>query len=122
MVYDGIPVVYKAMSRNRFEEIKRYIHLANNDLLSASEQQQDKLFKVRPLFDLMNKSLNQFGRWHLDYSVDEQMVPYTERHSAKQTNREKNVRFGYPYYIIPYGGAKGVHGTSGKDLTVRVVI
>ena len=61
------------------------------------------------------------------------MVPYTGRHSSKQTNREKTVRFGYknfcltssdgyPYHIIPYAGAKGIQGTSGKDLTSRVVL
>ena len=53
-------------------------------------------------------------------------------HSAKQTMCNKSVQFGYKsfvlassdgclYHIIPYSGAKGVGGTPGKDLTVRVV-
>ena len=60
------------------------------------------------------------------------MIPYFGMHSAKQTMRNKSVRFGYKsfalassdgylYHIIPYSGAKGVGGTPGKDLTVRVV-
>ena len=89
---------------------------------------------MRPLYDLCNKSLKQFGYWHKDYSIDEQkMIPYFGMHSAKQTMRNKATRFGYknfvltssngyPYHITPYGGAKGIAGTSGKDLTSRVVI
>ena len=60
------------------------------------------------------------------------MVPYFGMHSAKQTMRNKSARFGYknfvftssdgyPYILIPYAGAKGVGGTPGKDLTLRVV-
>ena len=31
-----VPIVYKAMSRNRYVEIKRYLHLANNEELYAN--------------------------------------------------------------------------------------
>ena len=124
----SMPIVYQTMSRNRFRDIKRNMHLADNEQLLSDSS--DKLFKVRPLYDLMNKSLNQFQVWHRDLSIDEQMIPYTGRHSAKQTNGEKSVRFGYknfcltssdgyPYHILPYAGAKGLNGTSGKNLTVR---
>ena len=55
------------------------------------------------------------------------------RHSAKQTNREKTIQFGYknfwlttktgfPVHCIPYAGKKGICGQSGKDLTARVVL
>ena len=127
----AMPIVFQTMSRSRFRDIKRYLHLANNELLV--QESSDKLFKVRPLYDLVNKSVNQIPPWRRDFSIDEQMIPYCGRHSAKQTNREKTVRFGYknfcltssdgyPYFIIPYAGAKGVQGTSGKDLTARVVL
>ena len=62
--------------------------------------------------------------------IDEQMVPYFGRDSAKQTTRNKSLRFGYktfvlassdgyPYLLVPYAGAKGIVGTQGKDLTMR---
>ena len=70
---------------------------------------------------------------HNKFSIDEQMVPYTGMHSAKQTIRIKSIRFGYknfwftssdgyPYYCVPYAGAKGVAGTHGKDLTARITL
>ena len=57
------------------------------------------------------------------------MIPYFGMHSAKQTMRNKSVRFGYknfvlassdgyPYILIPYAGAKGIGGTPGKDLMI----
>ena len=123
------PMIFESISKNKCCETKRYIHFADNTTIDIS----DKFAKVRPLYDITNDSLQQFGHWHLNYSIDEQMVPYFGMHSAKQTNRAKSVRFGYknfvlasadgyPYRLIPYSGAKGVGGTSGKDLTLRVVL
>ena len=81
----------------------------------------------------MNTKVNQFGYMHNHFSIDEQMVPYTGMHSAKQTMSQKSICFGYknfwltssdgyPYYCVPYTGAKGVAGTPGKDLTARITL
>ena len=124
-----LPFVYENISKNRFLQDKKYLHFADNDNLEKT----DKFAKIRPLYDLANKSLKQYGFWDKDYSIDEQMVPYYGMHSAKQTMRNKGIRFGYknfvlsssdgyPYTFIPYGGAKGIAGTPGKDLTMRVIL
>ena len=68
-------MVYEAMSRKDFEEIKRYIHFADNDNLDNN----DKFAKVRKLYDIANKTLQQFSFFHTYYSIDEQMVPYTAK-------------------------------------------
>ena len=39
--------VYKAMSRNRYVEIKRYFHLANNEELDANREEKGQSF-VQP--------------------------------------------------------------------------
>ena len=39
--------VYKAMSRNRYVEIKRYFHLANNEELDANREKKGQSF-VQP--------------------------------------------------------------------------
>ena len=51
------PIVSKFISKNRFTLIKKYIHLANNEDLNKN----DKFAKVRPLYDIANKSLHKFG-------------------------------------------------------------
>ena len=119
-----VGIVKNAISKNSFKEIKKYFHCADIE---------DKFSKVRLLFDITNSKLNQFGCMHNKFSIDKQMVPYTGMHSAKQTIRIKSIRFGcknfgltssdgYPYYCVPYAGAKGVAGTHGKDLTTRITL
>ena len=119
----------KAVSKNRFFQIKKYLHCADNQNLDLS----DKLAKIRPIYDLMNTSFKLLSFWHKDFSIDKQMISYFVMHSPKQTMRNKSTRFGYknlvltssdgsPYHAIPYSGAKGLAGTTGKDLTSWVVM
>ena len=64
---------------------------------------------------MINNSLIQFGVFHEILSVDESMVPYFGRHSAKMFIRGKPIRFGYkiwslcgidgyPYHLKIYQG------------------
>ena len=85
-----------SMSRKRFEDIKKFIRFADNDNLTAG----DKLAKIRPLQDKANASLQQFGLLEKDLSIDEQMVAYFDRHSAKMFIRGKPIRFGYKNWVL----------------------
>ena len=60
----------------------------------------DKVAKVRPLFELLNSNLMQFKVFHRDLSCDEQMLPYFGKHSAKMFMRSKPVKFGYKLWVI----------------------
>ena len=62
--------------------------------------------KVEPLYDLLNKKIQQFGIVHEDLSIDESMVPYYGRHSCKQFIRAKPIRFGYKLWVL--AGATGL--------------
>ena len=125
----GVALVYEAMSRKDFEEIKRYTHFADNDNLDTN----DKFAEQRKLYDITNKTLQQFVFFHTYYSIDEQMVPYTGKNSSKQTIRTKSIRFGYknfmltsddgyPYFLDPYCGAKYGGGKVTKNLCARSVL
>lgn len=87
----GVPVVTNCMSRNRYLDIKRNLHFVDNSLISSN----DKMYKVRPLLDLIQRNSCQWGVFHQSLSVDESMIKYFGRHSAKQFIRGKPVRFGY---------------------------
>ena len=56
-----------SMTRNRFEEILQYLHLANNDTLAAD----DKLAKIRPLIDMLNERFLAHFPVCQDLSIDE---------------------------------------------------
>ena len=60
------------MSRKRFQEIKRYSHLADNNNLV----EDDDLPKIRKYLDLLNRNFTLFGLFSRKLSIDEQMVPY----------------------------------------------
>jgi len=87
--------VSSIMSLNRFEEILRYLHFADNLNLSPG----DKMAKVRPLFDMMNERYIQFWPVEQDLDVDKAMIPYFGRHFAKQFIRGKPIRFGFKTWL-----------------------
>ncbi|KAL3280001.1 hypothetical protein HHI36_017509, partial [Cryptolaemus montrouzieri] len=79
------------MTCNIFREIKRNLHLVdNNDAPNTT----DKMFKVRKLADILMKKFNQGNVSHENISIEESMVKYYEHHSTKQFMRDKPVRFG----------------------------
>ena len=75
----AVPLISRSMSRKRFEDIKKFIHFADNNNLNAG----DKLAKIRPLQDKVNASLQQFGLFEKDLIIDKHRVLYFGRHFAK---------------------------------------
>jgi len=89
-------LIYQSMRRDRFIQIMRFLHFADNTQPDTS----DKMWKLRPLMNVMkNNFLKQFRpTQQLDY--DESMVPYYGRHSCKQFIRGKPIRFGYKVWCL----------------------
>ena len=118
----GIELVKRKMSRNRFQEIKKYLHLADNDHLP----QNDKLGKVKDSLQLMKRNFIQFGVFCHHISIDERMVPYYGHLLTKMFMRNKLVKFGmniwfltssegYPFSFQVYTGKDdSVNGPLGK--------
>lgn len=107
----SLPIVRKAMSKHQFGEMKRNIHLCNNDNIDKD----DKMFKIREYYSLLNNKFSQFGAVETCLSIDEQMVPYFGRHGSKMFIRGKPVRFGFKLWclctstgyilkVLPYAG------------------
>ena len=108
-----------AMSLNRFEEILRYLHVADNAQLDSS----DKMAKIRPLFNHLNDRYVKYWPVEEDLDVDESMVPYYDRHSSKQFIRGKPIRFGFKIWCLntrlgyliqfePYQGASSTYDSN----------
>ncbi|XP_054720650.1 piggyBac transposable element-derived protein 3-like [Uloborus diversus] len=92
----SIPFVQSAMSRQRFRDIKKFLHLYNNHIIDKT----DKLGKVRGFLDMFCKKLQQFGAFSENLSVDEEMIPYTGHHSAKMHMWGKPIKFGYKLWVL----------------------
>ena len=85
------PFISETMSGERFLKIKKYFHVADNQNLKNDH----KVAKVAFLYEAMNKNLSQWGIFHKILSIDEAMVPYFGKHSAKMYIKDKPIRFGY---------------------------
>lgn len=88
--------VSKAMSRNRFEEILRYIHFCDNSKLTSN----DRFGKVRPVWSMLNERWLQYFPGDPYLAIDESMIPYYGRYGAKQHIHGKPIRFGYKIWIL----------------------
>ena len=96
-----VEIVSQTMSRDAFQQIKKYIHLADNQNLTHG----DKAAKVNGLYKELNSALQQFGAFHHYLSIDESMVPYHGRSSMKMFMKGKPIRFGYKIWVL--AGADG---------------
>lgn len=103
--------VASLMSRNEFSKVAEMLHCADNANLRPG-----KFAKVMPLVDAVNASCLREFRPEQIVSIDESMIPYFGRHSAKQYIRGKPTKFGYKIWtaattlgyvikILPYEGA-----------------
>ena len=68
------PGLSSVMSRCTFEQIWRFLHLADNQL----DDKTDKLFKVRPFLDLVTAQFSAQYTLHQPVTIDEAMIPYKE--------------------------------------------
>ena len=87
----NIHVVRNLLSRKQFRDIKKNLHLQDN----SEFDKNDKLSKMRPYLNLLNKKYKQFGIFQFNLSIDEQTIPYRGRHSAKMYIQGKSIRFSY---------------------------
>ena len=122
------------MSRVRFEQIYRFLHLANSsDQVPSGQPGHDKLFKVRKLLDLVSPKFESEYAVHQSVSIDEAMIPFKGRLSFKQYIKNKPTKWGikafvlsdatngYGYRIQIYTG-KGADSDTSVGLCSRVVL
>lgn len=83
------------MGLNRFETIKRYFHVNDNNLAKAPEEEgHDVLFKVRPMLNRVRDNCRKQVP-EMRQCVDEQMVKFKGRSRLKRYMPKKPIRWGY---------------------------
>ena len=91
------PAVAEAMSRNRFRDILKNLHFADNTKMSAD----DKFAKVRPLIDHLNERCIKLLPPDVEHvDVDESMIPYYSHHGCKQRIQGKPIRYGFKFWSL----------------------
>ena len=89
------------ITRDRFRDIRRYLHFVDNDSLpSPGTPGSDRLAKIRPLFNYVNGQCLKVYNPSRDVSVDEAMVKFQGRSSLKQYIPMKPVKRGIKVWVL----------------------
>lgn len=87
----------ETMSRDRFFQLRNNLHCVNN--LDIPVNCEDKLYKVRPLYDAIR---NRCTELHLEENlcIDEQIVPFRGHLSIKQYVKGKPTPWGVKIFVL----------------------
>ncbi|XP_047124308.2 piggyBac transposable element-derived protein 3 [Hydra vulgaris] len=89
-----IPNIADVMTSKQFEKIKRYLHFSDNSKsLPSNHPNYDKLFKVRPLIQLILKNIKNIPQEE-SHSIDEQILPTKGRSFLRQYLPKKPHKWG----------------------------
>ena len=84
------------MSKQEFFLLHRFLHFSDN----KSANLDDKLYKLRRLFELLTLRFRRFYIPRRELSIDERMIKYTGRLSFLQFIRNKPNQFGIKVFIL----------------------
>lgn len=117
--------------RDRFREISRYLHFADNSTLEPrGSPGHDRLGKVRPVINHLSQRFSDLYKPHREVSVDEAMIKFTGRSSVKQYMPMKPIKRGIKVWVMAdsHNGYfhtlqvyTGKQGGGEKQLGARVV-
>ena len=122
----GFEVIQNTMSRDRFELLLKFFHFSNNQEAHAD---QDRLFKLRPLLDLLRTRFKSIYVPGSVISIDETMVPWKGRLLFKQYIPGKAHKYrvkiyklaatnGYTWNFMIYSGKQDPTAGLGHAQTV----
>ena len=128
-----IPNLNKVMSKTRFEQIYRFLHMSDcSKQVARGQPCYDPLFKVRSLLDIIDPLLLSLYNPHEQLSIDEAMIPFKGRLGMKQYMRDKPTKWGIKVWVLAdatngyvsrlqiYTGR--TNSVSAKGLSSRVVL
>ena len=99
-IYNYSPVASR-ITRDRFFELHRYLHFADNSTLAPpGSPEYNKLGKVLPIINSLTKSFQSVYTPHRDVSVDEAMIPFKGRSTLKQYMPQKPVKRGIKVWAL----------------------
>ena len=89
------------ISRDRFRELSRFLHFADNDTLQPrGSPEYDRLGKVRPLITYLSEKFASIYHPHREVAVDEAMIKFQGRSSLKQYLPLKPIKRGKKVWVL----------------------
>ncbi|XP_065057630.1 piggyBac transposable element-derived protein 4-like [Rhopilema esculentum] len=88
--------ICKVFSKNRFREIQRFIHFCDPNIPATN----DRLYKVRPVIDHLQKKFREMYVLGREMSVDESMIPFKGHIAWTQRMPQKPVKVGIKVFVV----------------------
>eukprot|EP00731_Ephydatia_muelleri_P013956 Em0007g1266a len=83
------------ISRDRFQDLQKYLHFVDNDtLVPRGQRGHDRLGKVRPVLDYVTAKCREVYMPQREVAVDEAMIKFQGRSSLKQYMPLKPIKRG----------------------------
>ena len=96
----GVSYVQRVMPRDQFNKLTQYLHINNNENAAPRRHRNhDKLFKIRPLLEAVNRKFLEEYQPCQNLSVDEAMVAFKGQFSMKQYLPMKPVKRGIKVWM-----------------------
>lgn len=90
-------MIADAMPYNRFCEVKRFIHFADND--NQPDTLSDKYWEIRPVIDILHDSFHSAISTSEHIAIDEMIVPFKGRSFLKQYLKSKPKIWGFKIWV-----------------------
>ena len=95
------PIFAKYMSRDRFLDILRHLHFADNSIVdNLDEPVVDRLTKVREFFSMLLDKFHRYFRPFQKVVIDESLVLFRGHIVFRQYIPSKRHRFGIKFFVI----------------------
>ena len=95
------PIVKNAMTRDRFEQLRRFIHFVDNSQKEVSTNNDPRLWKVQPIIDVITKNLQRAWTLGERIVIDESRIKYMGRAIAwVQYMPAKPIKHGIKVYAL----------------------
>jgi len=88
------------MPRNRYQTILRFLHFADNSQHDPNDPDRDRLYKVRPLVDLLVSKFKSNYIPEKNISIDKELLLWKGRLGLKQYIPLKCARFGIKMFSL----------------------
>ncbi|KAL4101148.1 hypothetical protein QTP88_021176 [Uroleucon formosanum] len=99
----GNEIIKNTMTVNTFEKIRSNLHF-NDNLLTSTGPNRDKIHKIRPVIETLKKRFSSIPIEE-NLAVDEQICSTKARSSLKVYMPNKPYKWGYKYFVL--SGASG---------------
>ncbi|XP_068115883.1 piggyBac transposable element-derived protein 4-like [Hyperolius riggenbachi] len=118
-----IPIYSSRMSRRRYQMLLTCLHFSNNaDHLPPNDPAHDRLFKLRPFIDHLNRTFTEKYMPEQRIAIDESLIPFHGRLAIKQYIPNKRSRYGIKLYKLCESGSGYIYSLKvyeGKDSLIQ---